>query len=74
MQQRGIRRGGRIADMVVRLVPYPLLLSADTTTAQAGDELVLIYQRTMRLLRFSVRSDAVKAILAQHPDVQIIDN
>lgn len=52
---------------------YPLLLSADTTTAQAGDEPVLIYQRTGAPVAVSpVRSDAVKAILAQHPDVQII--
>ncbi|MBL3468817.1 hypothetical protein ELP57_40550, partial [Klebsiella pneumoniae] len=52
---------------------YPLLLSADTTTAQAGDEPVLIYQRTDAPVAVSpVRSDAVKAILAQHPDVQII--
>ena len=49
------------------------MLSDDTTTAQAGDEPVLIYQRTGAPVAVSpVRSDAVKAILAQHPDVQII--
>ena len=50
----------------------PLLLTADTTTAEAGDEPVLIAQRTGVPVAVSpVRSDAVKAILAQH-DVQII--
>ena len=40
---------------------YPLLLSADTTTAQAGDEPVLIYQRTDAPVAVSpVRSDAIK--------------
>lgn len=53
---------------------YPLLLTADTTTAEAGDEPVLIAQRTGVPVAVSpVRSDAVKAILAQH-DVQIIVN
>ncbi|MGP8847376.1 tetraacyldisaccharide 4'-kinase, partial [Enterobacter hormaechei] len=51
---------------------YPLLLTAETTTAEAGDEPVLIAQRTGVPVAVSpVRSDAVKAILAQH-DVQII--
>lgn len=64
---------GCIAGYGGKAESYPLLLSADTTTAQAGDEPVLIYQRTGAPVAVSpVRSDAVKAILAQHPDVQII--
>ncbi|XPE56284.1 tetraacyldisaccharide 4'-kinase [Shigella flexneri] len=39
-------RGGRIAGYGGKAQPYPLLLSGYTTTAQAGDEPVLIYQRT----------------------------
>ena len=73
LQQRGIRVGVVSRGYGGKAESYPLLLSADTTTAQAGDEPVLIYQRTDAPVAVSpVRSDAVKAILAQHPDVQII--
>lgn len=73
LQQRGIRVGVVSRGYGGKAESYPLLLSADTTTAQAGDEPVLIYQRTGAPVAVSpVRSDAVKAILAQHPDVQII--
>lgn len=48
------------------------MLSPATTTAEAGDEPVLIYQRTGAPVAVSpVRSEAVKALLAEH-DVQII--
>ena len=55
---------------------YHLLLSAETSTAQAGDEPVLIFQRTGAPVAVSpVRSDAVKALLAQHEiDVVITDD
>lgn len=48
------------------------MLSPATSTAEAGDEPVLIYQRTGAPVAVSpMRSDAVKALLAEH-DVQII--
>ena len=51
---------------------YPLLLTAETTTTEAGDEPVLIFQRTGVPVAVSpVRSDAVQALLAEHA-VQII--
>ncbi|MEE8727973.1 MAG: tetraacyldisaccharide 4'-kinase [Rahnella inusitata] len=55
---------------------YPLVLSESTTTAQAGDEPVLIYQRTGAPVAVSpLRSDAVKALLAEHElDVIITDD
>ncbi len=74
LQQRGIRVGVVSRGYGGKAEPDPSL-SADTTTAQAGDEPVLIYQRTDAPVAVSpVRSDAVKAILAQHPDVDIIRN
>ena len=72
LQQRGIRVGVVSRGYGGKAVTYPLLLTADTTTAEAGDEPVLIFQRTGVPVAVSpVRSDAVKAILAHH-DVQII--
>ncbi|QLK60637.1 tetraacyldisaccharide 4'-kinase [Enterobacteriaceae bacterium Kacie_13] len=55
---------------------YPLVLSESSTTAQAGDEPVLIYQRTGAPVAVSpLRSDAVKALLAEHElDVIITDD
>ena len=55
---------------------YPLVLSETTTTAQAGDEPVLIYQRTGAPVAVSpLRSDAVKALLADNElDVIITDD
>ena len=72
LRQRGIRVGVVSRGYGGKATAYPLLLTADTTTAEAGDEPVLIAQRTSVPVAVSpVRSDAVKAILAQH-DVQII--
>lgn len=72
LQQRGIRVGVVSRGYGGKAAAYPLLLTADTTTAEAGDEPVLIFQRTGVPVAVSpVRSDAVKAILAHH-DVQII--
>lgn len=55
---------------------YPLVLSANTSTAEAGDEPVLIYSRTQSPVAVSPRrSDAVKALLEQHElDVIITDD
>lgn len=72
LQQRGIRVGVVSRGYGGKAAAYPLLLTTDTTTAEAGDEPVLIFQRTGVPVAVSpVRSDAVKAILAHH-DVQII--
>ncbi len=72
LRQRGIRVGVVSRGYGGKAAAYPLLLTADTTTAEAGDEPVLIAQRTGVPVAVSpVRSDAVKAILAQH-DVQMI--
>lgn len=72
LQQRGIRVGVVSRGYGGKAATYPLLLTVDTTTAEAGDEPVLIFQRTGVPVAVSpVRSDAVKAILAHH-DVQII--
>ncbi|CEJ65022.1 MULTISPECIES: tetraacyldisaccharide 4'-kinase [Citrobacter] len=72
LQQRGIRVGVVSRGYGGKAATYPLLLTADTTSAEAGDEPVLIFQRTGVPVAVSpVRSDAVKAILAHH-DVQII--
>ncbi|WP_196208286.1 tetraacyldisaccharide 4'-kinase [Citrobacter sp. Res13-Sevr-PEB04-36] len=72
LQQRSIRVGVVSRGYGGKAQAYPLLLTADTTTAEAGDEPVLIFQRTGVPVAVSpVRADAVKAILARH-DVQII--
>ena len=67
LQRRGLRVGVVSRGYGGRAAHYPLLLDAATTTAEAGDEPVLIYQRTGAPVAVSpVRSDAVKALLAQH--------
>lgn len=72
LQKRGIRPGVVSRGYGGKAAHYPLLLSPVTTTAEAGDEPVLIYQRTGAPVAVSpVRSDAVQALLAEH-DVQII--
>ena len=72
LQQRGIRVGVVSRGYGGKAPSYPLLLTHKTTTAEAGDEPVLISQRTGAPVAVSPnRSDAVKAILAHH-DVQII--
>lgn len=55
---------------------YPLLISSATTTAEAGDEPVLIYHRTKAPVAVAPkRSEAVKALLDSHVlDVIITDD
>ncbi|WBU47886.1 tetraacyldisaccharide 4'-kinase [Kosakonia pseudosacchari] len=72
LQQRGIRVGVVSRGYGGKAERYPLVLTSKTSTAQAGDEPVLIYQRTGAPVAVSpVRSDAVSAILALYP-VQLI--
>ncbi|EHC93757.1 Tetraacyldisaccharide 4'-kinase [Salmonella enterica subsp. enterica serovar Uganda str. R8-3404] len=46
LQQRGVRVGVVSRGYGGKAAAYPLLLTPETTTAEAGDEPVLIYQRT----------------------------
>lgn len=72
LQRQGIRVGVVSRGYGGKAESYPLLLDADSTTAQAGDEPVLIYQRTGAPVAVSpVRVDAVKALLAAH-DLQLV--
>ena len=72
LQQRGIRVGVVSRGYGGKADSYPLVLDDATSTAQAGDEPVLIHQRTGAPVAVSpLRSDAVKALLAAH-DLQII--
>lgn len=65
LQRRGLRVGVVSRGYGGKAASYPLLLDANTTTAQAGDEPVLIFQRTLAPVAVSPsRSDAVKALLA----------
>ena len=76
LQQHGFRVGVVSRGYGGKAESYPLLLSEETSTAQAGDEPVLISQRTGAPVAVSpVRSDAVKALLASHElDVIITDD
>lgn len=72
LTRRGIRVGVVSRGYGGKAERYPLLLTAQTTTAQAGDEPVLIFQRTGAPVAVSpVRSEAVQALLTQ-ADVQIV--
>lgn len=73
LRAQGVRAGVVSRGYGGKAEVYPLLLDADTSPAQAGDEPVLIYQRTGAPVAVSpVRSDAVRALLTAHPDVQVI--
>jgi len=72
LQQHGIKAGVVSRGYGGKASHYPLLLTAHTTTDEAGDESVLIYQRTGAPVAVSPnRSEAVQALLAAH-DLQII--
>ncbi|WP_085396544.1 tetraacyldisaccharide 4'-kinase [Raoultella sp. YJ] len=72
LQQRGIRVGVVSRGYGGKAASYPLLLSNDTSTAEAGDEPVLIFQRTGAPVAVSPeRRDAVQALLHAH-DLQLI--
>lgn len=72
LQQRGIRVGVVSRGYGGKAARYPLFLTPETTTAEAGDEPVLIFQRTGAPVAVSpARVEAVKALLAKTP-VQLI--
>jgi tetraacyldisaccharide 4'-kinase len=76
LQQRGYRVGVVSRGYGGKAEAYPLLLNASTTTRQAGDEPVLIYQRTAAPVAISPnRAEAVQALLKQHRlDIVITDD
>ena len=76
LQQRGIRVGVVSRGYGGKAQRYPLVLDAQTSTEQAGDEPVLIYQRTGAAVAVSpARSEAVQALLDQHqPQIIITDD
>ena len=76
LQRQGLRAGVVSRGYGGKADSYPLLLDASTKTAEAGDEPVLIYQRTGAPVAVSpVRADAVKALLEHHQlDVIVTDD
>lgn len=76
LQQRGLRVGVVSRGYGGKASHYPLVLAAATSTQEAGDEPVLIAQRTGAPVAVApVRSDAVKALLAAAPlDLIITDD
>ncbi|MEL7628549.1 tetraacyldisaccharide 4'-kinase [Pectobacterium aroidearum] len=76
LQRRGYRVGVVSRGYGGKAERYPLLLDDTVTTAQAGDEPVLIFQRTGAPVAVAPRRrDAVSALLAQHTlDVVITDD
>ncbi len=72
LQQQGIRVGVVSRGYGGKAEHYPLLLNAQTTPAEAGDEPVLIFQRTGAPVAVSPsRTEAVQALLKAH-NLQII--
>lgn len=76
LQQRGVRVGVVSRGYGGKASRYPLVLNAQTSSEQAGDEPVLIYQRTGAAVAVSpVRRDAVRALLEQHsPQIIVTDD
>lgn len=76
LQRRGYRVGVVSRGYGGKAERYPLLVADDVTTAQAGDEPVLIYQRTGAPVAVAPqRRLAVEALLARYPlDVVITDD
>ncbi|TPV40711.1 tetraacyldisaccharide 4'-kinase [Pantoea deleyi] len=76
LQQRGLRVGVVSRGYGGRADRYPLLVTAQTRTEQAGDEPVLIAQRTAAPVAVAPkRRQAIEALLAQGPlDAIITDD
>ncbi len=72
LTERGVRVGVVSRGYGGKAARYPLLLNAQTSTAEAGDEPVLIFQRTGVPVAVSPkRSEAVQALLAEQA-VQLV--
>ncbi|RPH29007.1 tetraacyldisaccharide 4'-kinase [Buttiauxella warmboldiae] len=76
LQQRGVRVGVVSRGYGGKSERYPLLLDQNTATHQAGDEPVLIYQRTGVAVAVAPRrSDAVQMLVEQvQPQLIITDD
>lgn len=76
LQQRGVRAGVVSRGYGGKAAHYPLVLDDATTPAQAGDEPVLIYQRTGAPVGVSAnRAQAVQALLqSASPQIIITDD
>ncbi len=76
LQKAGLRVGVVSRGYGGKAAHYPLVLSQSTSPAEAGDEPVLIYQRTGAAVAVSpLRSEAIKALLAAHqPQIIITDD
>ncbi len=73
LQQRGIRPGVVSRGYGGKASQYPLLLTPQTSSLEAGDEPLLIYQRTgVPVAVAPVRSQAVQALLALETPPQIV--
>ncbi|WP_241622199.1 tetraacyldisaccharide 4'-kinase [Rosenbergiella australiborealis] len=73
-----LRQHGRVPAVVSRgyggdASQYPLLLNTQTSPQQAGDEPVLIYQRTgVPVAVAPKRSEAIQSLLRTHKDIDIV--
>ena len=68
LQQRGYRVGVVSRGYGGKSAVYPLVLNQNTSTREAGDEPVLIYQRTGAPVAIAPkRAEAVQALLQQQP-------
>ncbi|WP_291971882.1 tetraacyldisaccharide 4'-kinase [Candidatus Symbiopectobacterium sp.] len=76
LQRQGYRVGVVSRGYGGKAERYPLVVDASVSTAQSGDEPVLIYQRTGAAVAVSpVRRDAIEALLARQPlDVIVTDD
>lgn len=76
LQQRGVRVGVVSRGYGGKAAAYPLVLNAQTTPSEAGDEPVLIFQRTGAPVAVAPkRSEAVKALLkSAAPQIIITDD
>lgn len=76
LQQRGLRVGVVSRGYGGKAARYPLVLNAETLPLEAGDEPVLIYQRTGAAVAVSPsRREAIEALLSQGPvDIIITDD
>jgi tetraacyldisaccharide 4'-kinase len=72
LQQRGIRVGVVSRGYGGKADHYPLLLSPETGTSQAGDEPVLIYQRTGAPVAVAPERSAAVKTLIEHAQPQLI--
>lgn len=75
LQQRGLRVGVVSRGYGGKAPHYPLRVTAETGTQQAGDEPVLIFQRTGAPVAVApVRREAVQALLAEPVDIIVTDD